>query len=93
MTQYQRGVRFEYKVKQAYEARGCYVVRSAGSHGLFDLIAIDEHGVEGVQCKYGADITDSEFMQLREFARKHPHISVVCAHARPREKIRYTVIT
>ena len=93
VTQYQRGVRFEYKVKKEYEERGCYVIRSAGSHGLFDLVAVDETGVEFIQCKYGCDIKESELQQLHVFAKEHPNISVVYAHGSPRQKTRYTVIT
>ncbi|HIP90591.1 MAG TPA: hypothetical protein EYH22_03510 [Candidatus Nanopusillus sp.] len=40
-TNYHRGRDKEYRVKRALEENGMYVVRSAGSHGLFDLIAID----------------------------------------------------
>ena len=30
-----------------------YVIRAAGSHGLFDLIALDDFGAEGYQLKAG----------------------------------------
>ena len=36
---YLSGRRFEYKVKAAWEAEGWKVLRTAGSHGEFDLIA------------------------------------------------------
>ncbi|MCC6050623.1 MAG: hypothetical protein LM580_07940 [Thermofilum sp.] len=39
---YKRGARYEYYVKQLLEERGYLVVRTAGSHGPFDLIAIDK---------------------------------------------------
>jgi hypothetical protein len=37
---YKKGRRFEYKVKALLEKCGFYVMRTAGSHSKFDLIAI-----------------------------------------------------
>jgi Holliday junction resolvase len=39
---YRKGARYEYYVKQLLEEKGYLVVRTAGSHGPFDLIAIDK---------------------------------------------------
>jgi len=39
-TNYIRGRNFEYKVKKLLEEEGNIVLRTAGSHGLFDLIGI-----------------------------------------------------
>jgi Holliday junction resolvase len=39
---YRKGVRYEYYVKQLLEEKGYLVVRTAGSHGPFDLVAIDK---------------------------------------------------
>jgi hypothetical protein len=36
--QYIKGRFFEYRVKKKLEKEGCIVLRTAGSHGLFDLI-------------------------------------------------------
>jgi Holliday junction resolvase len=38
---YRKGARYEYYVKQKLEEKGYLVVRTAGSHGPFDLIALD----------------------------------------------------
>jgi len=35
--QYIKGRRFEYRVKKYFEEKGYYVIRSAGSHGIFGL--------------------------------------------------------
>lgn len=49
---YNAGRRFEYKVKKQLERAGNIVMRTAGSHGPFDLIAISPEGEIGfVQCK------------------------------------------
>jgi len=37
---YRKGAQFEYRVKSIFEKEGYYVVRSAGSHGIADLVAI-----------------------------------------------------
>lgn len=56
-TNYNRGVRWERKVKSIYEAKGYTVLRTAGSHGAFDLIAFKADDMEGgyvvrlIQCK------------------------------------------
>jgi len=40
-SQYRRGADFENKVKEDFEDAGYYVMRSAGSKGVADLIALD----------------------------------------------------
>ncbi len=47
-TNYQRGVAYEYKAKKQLEEDGYTVIRAAGSHGPFDLIAF--RGAEPVRC-------------------------------------------
>lgn len=52
MTNYSRGATFERKIKKEYEGDGWYVIRSAGSRGPVDLVAIHwQLGVELIQCK------------------------------------------
>ncbi len=50
---YQKGVRKERKIKKMYERQGYVVLRSAGSHGFADLIAInkEERKIIFIQCK------------------------------------------
>lgn len=45
---YERGRAYEYKAKQQLEAEGYTVIRAAGSHGRWDLLAF--HGDEKVRC-------------------------------------------
>lgn len=47
-THYSRGRAYEYKAKQELEADGYTVIRAAGSHGPYDLIAFK--GPEPVRC-------------------------------------------
>lgn len=48
---YVKGRRLEYEVKQYLMQKGWFVVRSAGSHSPFDLIAIKDGVVSLIQCK------------------------------------------
>lgn len=57
-AQYQAGRRFEYARMNHHRAQGREVMRTAGSHGLFDLIVIYPLGdVELIQCKSTSDET------------------------------------
>ena len=54
-TKYDRGRAFEYKVRDTYKDNGYYVVRSAGSKGKVDLVALKAgHRTHLIQCKAGA---------------------------------------
>lgn len=48
---YKKGRQFEYRVKRDLEQKGYFVIRSAGSHSPFDLIAFSQEGVLFIQCK------------------------------------------
>ena len=50
---YVKGRRFEYKTKKEYEDKGYIVFRTAGSHGLVDLIAVRNDEILFIQCKSG----------------------------------------
>lgn len=52
VTNYERGRAFEYERMKAFRDDGHEVMRTAGSHGKFDLIAISPKGrVQLIQCK------------------------------------------
>lgn len=59
---YEKGRRFEYERAKHYrEVRKCEVMRTAGSHGAFDLIVVTPRGqVEFIQCKVVADNATAE---------------------------------
>lgn len=52
-TPYERGRQLEYRVRDLLQSLGFWVVRSAGSRGLFDVYAVKNGFVLGVQCKIG----------------------------------------
>jgi len=77
---YVRGRNFEYRVKKYFEAKGYFVVRSAGSKGVFDLIAITDGEIIGIQCKRYGKITENELNRIIEVAKKYrikPRIATV----------------
>lgn len=51
MSRYKRGAAFERRIQHWLEGKGYLVIRSAGSHGIFDLIAISDYEVFGIQLK------------------------------------------
>jgi len=50
-TNYEYGRNYEYAIKRRYEARGMYVIRSAASRGLFDLVAIGQTEIYLICCR------------------------------------------
>lgn len=77
MTKYTRGANYERLMKKRLEALGYYVVRSAGSHGVADLVAIGAPNtycvpVLLVQCKYGKTGPNNEdFDKLEDVANRY----------------------
>lgn len=55
MTPYQRGIALEYKIKKLLEHEGWTVLRTAGSHGEYDLIAYKNREVIFIQLKRKAE--------------------------------------
>lgn len=52
MTKYSKGRKKEYEIMHQLEREGWTVLRTAGSHGFADLIAISSYGlIRFIQCK------------------------------------------
>ena len=73
---YRRGSAFERKVKEMLELDGYYVVRSAGSHGVADLVAVKPGEVLFVQCKT-TGISAAECNVLVETSAQYGAVPVV----------------
>lgn len=68
---YEAGRRFEYARKKHWESLGYMVLRTAGSHGAFDLVALAPSGsVLLIQCKRVAK--HSEAKRLLEDFKTNP---------------------
>lgn len=51
MSNYEAGRRLEYEVRDRFRELGYHVLRTAGSHGFYDLVAIKEEQILLIQCK------------------------------------------
>jgi Holliday junction resolvase len=88
MTNYSRGADFERTVKADLEEMGFFVVRSAGSHGAVDLLALSLHDQWAVQCKINGKMTPDERKKLLAVANVC-HIKPMKAWRPSRGAIRY----
>jgi Holliday junction resolvase len=69
MSNYTKGYRFERRCAKTLEAMGFFVIRSAGSHGSFDLVALKPRTVWLVQCKVNReDLSKTERKALKRLA-------------------------
>lgn len=61
-SNYKKGRAFEYRIKKKFEKQGYIVLRTSGSHGFADLIAVRKGEVIFIQCKdrklHPSDIKD-----------------------------------
>ena len=76
---YVQGRAFEYKVVTIFRRKGYFVVRSAGSHGVADLVAHKKGKVPlFIQCKAGSGgISREEQNELFQTASESDAIAVV----------------
>ena len=69
---YIAGRAFEYERMAHYKSLGYEVMRTAGSHGLFDIIAISPLGsVEFIQCKRVSTKAEAELL-IKKFKENPP---------------------
>ena len=92
MRRYRRGADFERKIKKLLEAEGWFVVRSAGSKGLVDLIAVFEGEIWAIQAKISGTSRVEEIKQLCQLARRHK-FTPVFARKEGRETVLYNLFT
>jgi Holliday junction resolvase len=78
---YVKGRRFENYVREKLEKRGFIVVRSAGSKGLFDLVALRRGEVLLIQCKWRKSRMNREMV---EAAGKAGGKALIATHVRGR---------
>ena len=70
VKRYVKGANFERQVKKDLEAAGYFVVRSAGSKGKIDLVAMRTNDVRLIQCKTNGVISKTDRRHLREMSRE-----------------------
>ena len=69
MTQYRKGVSFEYLVRDYLRAQGYICFRSAGSHGCADIIAWSKDEILFCQCKKEGKRRDNYVREKEEMAK------------------------
>ena len=83
MTRYANGRRFEYKVRDDLRARGYLVVRSAGSKGKVDLMAVGNGEIVLCQCKNNGWGKPSEREALCELATQYGALAILASAGNP----------
>lgn len=68
---YVNGANFERKVKKEWESQGYLCFRTAGSHGVADIIAIDNKVASLIQCKTSNKISPGEKAKLKATAKRY----------------------
>lgn len=75
---YEKGRNYEYYLMNKLEKAGFFVVRSAGSHGVFDLIAVDFNGtVYGIQVKKNGYLQKSDIEMMKQLYRSYKIIPLL----------------
>lgn len=76
---YVKGVTFEREVQQLFIEAGFYAVRSAGSHGKVDVVAVGRAHTYFIQCKTNGEIASVEWNTLLTVANEVGAIAVVAS--------------
>jgi len=92
-TRYQKGADFERRVVKYLEEIGYYAMRSAGSHGMFDVIAIPKrHSAPGVtlliQAKRYGYVKKDELEKLQ--TNPWAGTALICWHKKRKSKLIFT---
>jgi Holliday junction resolvase len=72
---YLRGRRNEYKAIKILTTAGYYCIRSAGSHGFWDIIALSKTGIRLIQCKTNGHYNAIDIEKIQEFKDYPPGCS------------------
>ena len=81
MSKYSVGANFERAVKKKLEKENWFVLRSAGSHSIVDLVCFRGGEVRLVQCKVDGYLSPNERKQILELAAQNGF----CAYLAKRE--------
>ena len=93
MSRYAKGRRIEYEIMYMMQKKGYYVIRSAGSHGMIDVVAIRKGEVRLIQAKTKKSSLSEDIRVRRwidQYITKEAKISVEW-WARKRKKRKYDV--
>ena len=80
-SQYGKGARFEIVVRDILLEDDWVAVRSAGSHGIIDVLAIKQDTKWFIQCRTRGNLSGSERDELVALAKKHNAIPILASEA------------
>lgn len=91
VTKYAQGRQFEYRIRDfLQDTFGYYVIRSAGSKGLVDLVALKPHEILLVQAKRGGVLPPLEWNALYHLSQNLNAIPLMAQEPENRgESIRF----
>ncbi len=93
-TNYKRGYNFERRVRLFLEDLGFYVIRSAGSHGVADLVAFQRDSGRPplfIQCKRHGQISKGEKQKLFDTAETVHAWPMLC-HRGEKNNLVFTIL-
>jgi hypothetical protein len=67
MTNYEKGRRGEYQIIKLLKSAGYDANRTAGSHGMYDVIAVNKTSVRLIQAKINEPITPADRETFQDF--------------------------
>lgn len=76
---YAKGANFEREVQQLFIEAGFYAVRSAGSHGKVDVVAVGRARTYFIQCKTNGEIASVEWNTLLTVANEVGAVAVIAS--------------
>ena len=82
---YEKGKNFEDYIARKLRGRGALAVRSAGSKGVYDIVAFKDDKAYGIQCKTGsARLSRDEKAKIISIAQNYGLIPVLATKERGR---------
>ena len=75
--QYRKGARFEIVVLNILLEDDWLAIRSAGSHGIVDILAIKQDTKWCIQCRTNGNLSNNERVELVALAKKHNAIPIL----------------
>ncbi len=77
MGRYAKGAKLENQVREILEEDGWVAVRSAGSHGVIDVLGVKQNEKWFIQCRVNGNLSQDERVELINLAVEHSAIPIL----------------
>lgn len=77
--QYAKGAKFEREITDILLEDNWLAVRSAGSHGIVDVLAVKHGTIWFIQCRTNANLTEDEAKELLIIAKEHKGTAILAS--------------